>query len=116
MTRLLCACVQDIQEVGRARVWDAYLQLVQSLTSSELVELPANTGYRHCSSAVLLRGVIRTSGSHCSVVCKTPAGGARPHKSHTEARLHACHSADIMSTYNATPGEHSSFWVRHGTC
>ncbi|BDA42347.1 probable Na(+)/H(+) antiporter NhaH at N-terminal half [Coccomyxa sp. Obi] len=70
------ASLEDIQEVGRARVWDAYLQLVQSLTSSELVELPANTTYRHCSSAVLLRGIIRTSGSHCSVVQKTPAGNA----------------------------------------
>ena len=71
---------QDIQEVGRARVWDAYLQLVQSLTSSELVELPANTTYRHCSSAVLLRGIIRT-GSHCSVVQKTPAGAPSSHLS-----------------------------------
>lgn len=71
---------QDIQEVGRARVWDAYLQLVQLLTSSELVELPANTTYRHCSSAVLLRGTIATSGSHCFVVQKTPAG--TPHSPH----------------------------------
>ena len=64
-------------------MWDAYLQLVQSLTSSELVELPANVGYRHCSSAVLLRGIISTSGSHCSVVCKTPAGAARPQLSYS---------------------------------
>lgn len=64
--------------MGRARVWDAYLQLVQSLTSSELVELPGNTGYRHCSSAVLLRGRIHTSGAHCSVVHKTPTGAVFP--------------------------------------
>ncbi len=65
---------QEIQEVGRARVWDAYLQLVQALTSSELVELPAKTGYRHASSAVLLRGSLRTSAQLCSVVSKTTAG------------------------------------------
>lgn len=68
---------QDIQEVGRARIWGAYLQLVQALTSSELVELPAITGYRHCSSAVLLRGSLRTSGDHCSVISKTAAGAER---------------------------------------
>lgn len=74
--RCLCICAdeQDIQEVGRARIWEAYLQLVQALTSSELVELPAKTGYRHCSSAVLLRGSLCTSGNHCSVVSKTATG------------------------------------------
>jgi hypothetical protein len=75
----MCGCRwgQDIQEVGRARVWEAYLQLVQALTSSELVELPPGTSYRHCSSAVLLRGSIRTSVRHCSVVSKTPTGAEK---------------------------------------
>ncbi len=56
-------------------MWTAYIQLVQSLTSSDLVELPPGTAYRHCSSAVLLRGSIRTSGNHCSVISKAIEGG-----------------------------------------
>ena len=60
--------------MGRQRVWDAYIQLVRSLTSSDLVELPPDTPYRHSSSAVLLRGSIRTSGQHCSVVSKALDG------------------------------------------
>ena len=60
--------------MGRQRVWDAYIQLVQSLTSSDLVEVPPDMPYRHCSSAVLLRGSIRTSSQHCSVVSKAMDG------------------------------------------
>ena len=67
--------IQDIQEVSRQRVWNAYIQLVQLLTSSDLVELPPGTSYRHCSSAVLLRGSLRTSGIHCSVISKAVEGG-----------------------------------------
>ena len=71
-----CCWVQDIQEVSRQRVWEAYIQLVRSLTSSDLMELPAGASYRHCSSAVLLRGSICTSGAHCSIVSRAAAGGA----------------------------------------
>ena len=73
-----CCLVQDIQEVSRQRVWDAYTQLVRSLTSSDLMELPAGASYRHCSSAVLLRGSIRTSAAHCSIISKAKAAGAYP--------------------------------------
>lgn len=62
--------------MGRARVWGAYLALVQALTSAELVELPPDTHYRHASSAVLLRGSLATSAAHCSIACAT-ASGAR---------------------------------------
>ncbi|CAL5219904.1 g1831 [Coccomyxa viridis] len=72
------ASLEDIQEVSRHRVWTAYIQLVQSLTSSDLVELPPGTSYRHCSSAVLLRGSIRTSGNHCSVISKAIEGSDTP--------------------------------------
>ena len=58
---------QEVQEVGRLRVWDAYLALVQALTGAELVELPPGAGYRHCSSAVLLAGSLATSAQHCSL-------------------------------------------------
>lgn len=64
--------------MSRQRVWDAYIQLVQSLTSSDLVELPPGASYRHCSSAVLLRGAIRTSGHHCSVISKAVDGACKP--------------------------------------
>ena len=67
-------CLQEVQEVGRQRVWDAYLALVQALTGAELVELPPGTGYRHCSSAVLLAGALATSAAHCSL----RAGAAQP--------------------------------------
>ena len=66
--------MQDIQEVSRQRVWSAYIQLVQLLTSSDLVELPPGASYRHGSSAVLLRGSLRTSGNHCSVISKAAEG------------------------------------------
>ncbi len=69
---------QDIQEVSRQRVWDAYTQLVRSLTSSDLMELPGGASYRHCSSAVLLRGSIRTSAAHCSIISKATAAGDHP--------------------------------------
>ena len=72
---IACAMMQDIQEVSRQRVWNAYMQLVQLLTSSDLVELPPGTSYRHCSSAVLLRGSLATSGDHCSVISKAVEGG-----------------------------------------
>ena len=65
---------QEVEEVGRQRVWDAYLALVQALTGAELVELPPGTGYRHCSSAVLLAGGLATSAAHCSLA----AGAAQP--------------------------------------
>ena len=68
--------MQDIQEVSRQRVWDAYTQLVRSLTSSDLMELPGGASYRHCSSAVLLRGSIRTSAAHCIIISKAKAAGA----------------------------------------
>ena len=61
--------------MGRARVWDAYLSLVQSLTAAELVELPPNQGYRHASSAVLLAGSMGTPSSHCALD-SAAAGGA----------------------------------------
>ena len=68
--------MQDIQEVSRQRVWSAYIQLVQALTSSDLVELPPGASYRHASSAVLLRGSLRTSGDHCSIISKAGEGAA----------------------------------------
>ena len=74
--KTFCATMQDIQEVSRQRVWSAYIQLVQALTSSDLVELPPGASYRHASSAVLLRGSLRTSGDHCSIISKAGEGVA----------------------------------------
>ena len=75
--------------MGRQRVWDAYIQLVQSLTSSDLVEVPPNMPYRHCSSAVLLRGSIRTSAQHCSVVSKAMDGERHLYHHHHDGQISA---------------------------
>ena len=53
---------QSSQDALRDATLDAHHTLLHELASSEMLELPAGVAYIHRSSAVLLRGTLKTSG------------------------------------------------------
>jgi hypothetical protein len=66
----------DAQEAARARVWAAYLALVQALAAAQLEEVGAGGRYAHAAPAVLLRGSLRARGVRASLAEGLPAGAA----------------------------------------
>ncbi len=68
----------DAQEAARARVWTAYLALVQALAAAQLEEVGAGGRYAHAAPAVLLRGSLRVRGVCASLAEGLPAGEAAP--------------------------------------